>query len=172
MYRYEGCTIRNVEESDLEFIQEIRNDPETWVYLSYVGMLNMRNQKKWFEKISDNDSTDYFIIENSGQEKIGYVRMDEIDKINRSIRVGLDIHKNYRGQGYGKKTMKAVLKYCFDYINMNRVWLLVLDSNSRAKHIYESCGFKVEGTMRQAIYREGKYHDYVMMSILREEYKI
>jgi len=40
-----------------------------------------------------------------------------------------------------------------------------------AKRLYEKVGFKEEGIMREAIFRNGVYHDYVVMSILEDEYR-
>ena len=96
---------------------------------------------------------------------------DEIDKANRSIRVGADIVRELRGQGYGRKVYRLLKKYCFDYLNMHRVWLAVLDTNEAGRRLYESEGFEVEGRYREAIFRDGKYHDYILMSILEQQYR-
>jgi len=102
---------------------------------------------------------------------VGLVRMDEMDKMNASIRVGADVAVKLRGLGYGKKIYEAIKRYCFDYLNVHRVWLLVLETNEVALKLYRKQGFKVEGKQRQAIFRDGKYLDYLMMSILEEEYR-
>lgn len=35
---------------------------------------------------------------------------------------------------------------------------------------YKKAGFKEEGRLRQASYRDSKYHDKIVMSILRKEW--
>jgi len=77
----------------------------------------------------------------------------------------------YRNKGYGKKVYDLILKFCFNYLNFNRIWLLVIENNEIALNLYKKKGFKEEGRMREAIYRHEKYYDYIMMSILKEEYK-
>ena len=54
---------------------------------------------------------------------------------------------------------------------MNRLWLLVLENNEPAKNLYKKMGFVNECVQRQAIFKEGQYHDYIMMSLLRGEYE-
>jgi RimJ/RimL family protein N-acetyltransferase len=44
-------------------------------------------------------------------------------------------------------------------------------NNDRARHVYESFGFREEGIMRDAIYRDGTYHSLVLMSLLDGEYQ-
>jgi RimJ/RimL family protein N-acetyltransferase len=79
--------------------------------------------------------------------------------------------KNYWGQGYGTDAVRAVLRWAFDYLNLNRVWLTVYDYNERAFRCYAKCGFRHEGTMRQAKYADGEHHDELMMGILRDEFQ-
>lgn len=134
-------------------------------------MFNSEQENKWFSYITESPNTKYYIVISEKEEKIGYVRFDEIDLANRSVRVGADIHVKYRGKGYGEKTYRLILEFCFKYLNFNRVWLLVMENNEVALNLYKKIGFKEEGVMRKAIYRDGKYYDYIMMSILKEEYK-
>jgi RimJ/RimL family protein N-acetyltransferase len=44
-------------------------------------------------------------------------------------------------------------------------------NNDRALHVYEAFGFRKEGVMRDAIYRDGTYHSLVLMSMLNCEYR-
>jgi len=64
-----------------------------------------------------------------------------------------------------------LLTFFFDKLEMNRISLKVLETNLGAKRIYEKLGFIQEGIERQAIYRDGKFIDYILMSVLRDEYE-
>lgn len=170
MYIHDDVYIRSIEEKDLAFLAGCRNDPVTWLYLGTFDFTNMVKQKTWWETSSTDKSQGNFVFCKLDGEKIGFVRMDELDHMNKSIRVGGDIHPEYRGKGYGTKMYKLILDYCFNQLNMNRVWLFVLDFNVTARTLYDKIGFKEEGRQREAIFRGGKYHDYIMMSILRSEW--
>ena len=54
---------------------------------------------------------------------------------------------------------------------MHRVWLAVLSTNKIAYNMYQKHGFKEEGVYREAVFRDGKYHDYIIMSVLEEEFR-
>ena len=54
---------------------------------------------------------------------------------------------------------------------MHRVQLRVDADNARAIHCYEKSGFKKEGTLRETVFREGKYVDQFIMSILQREFE-
>jgi RimJ/RimL family protein N-acetyltransferase len=179
-------SLRAIEEEDLEFIREIRNDKDLYQFLGTFEIISKRKQIKWFESLQNDDSKMYLIFEKYGfdeeekkqnplpniRKKLGYVRVTQIDKINMSICVGGDIQKGYRGKGYGKEMYKLIFDLCFNKLNMNRVWLFVLENNERAINLYTKMGFKEEGRQRKAIFKNGNYFDYVMMSILKDEYKL
>jgi RimJ/RimL family protein N-acetyltransferase len=50
------------------------------------------------------------------------------------------------------------------------VELDVYDFNPRAVRSYEKAGFRREGTLRQALFREGGYHDVYRMAVLQSEF--
>jgi RimJ/RimL family protein N-acetyltransferase len=169
MYCSNNYCFRVIEEKDLEWARILHNSPEVLYMLTDTSFVNEKQQQKWFEKISLDNSSRRLIIE-FNNERIGIARLDDIDYINNSICVGLDIHKKFRGKGHGFKSFKVLLKYCFDELNMNRVWLLVADFNTKAFNLYKKLGFKEEGRQRERLYRNGKYNDYIMMSIIHSEY--
>jgi len=181
MFWYEGVGIRPVEVEDLESIRHLRNEESTWKYLTHVKQINEYEQKEWFKRISINTDEAYYTVvaeERLGDAPVsgegdflGIARMRNIDVTNRSIQVGCDIMPDKRGLGWGTKTFHVILKYCFDYLNMHRVWLCVVENNDVAIRLYYNVGFKEEGKYRDAIFRDGKYLDYIVMSILEDEYK-
>jgi len=172
MFRYGNLYFRAIEEKDLEKIRKMRNNPTTWMNLTDITLLNSVSQKQWYLSLAGQQShRRYYTVCKGKDTFVGIIRMDEIDWVNRSIRVGCDVVPNLRGQGYGKLIIEMIKNYCFKYLNMHRLWLAVLEFNHIARHIYEKVGFKVEGRYRKAIYRNGKYYDYILMSLLKEEAK-
>lgn len=67
--------------------------------------------------------------------------------------------------------MRTLLRFVFLELNLHRVELEVYDFNPRAMRCYEKAGFRLEGTRRQVLYRDGRYHDIHQMGILQEEFQ-
>lgn len=162
--------LRPVEERDLEAIRLLRNDETTWVHLTDPLSLTAADQKSWFEGLSRKSGRFYFVAHSTNVPFIGLVRMDEHDTQNRSIRVGADVVPELRGKGYGRDIYLTIKKYAFDILNIHRLWLAVLESNAHAIRLYEKQGFVLEGRYRQAVWRDGLYVDYLLMSLLEDEY--
>lgn len=170
MFTYGNLRLRPIENSDLEFMYRIRTDPSTSEMVGTLHLKSLEDQVAWLKSLKDDKTKAYYILELSApsHDKIGYLRFDEIDMINRSMRVGGDIAKEYRLKGYGASMMELIKKFCFGYLNMHRLWLLVLSTNEVAKHVYEKAGFEKEGVMRKAVYKNCKYIDYEMWALLKE----
>ncbi len=62
------------------------------------------------------------------------------------------------------------MRFAFEQLGLNRVELEVYAFNPRAVRTYEKAGFRRDGVRRQALYRDGKFHDIYLMGILREDW--
>ena len=99
------------------------------------------------------------------------MRLQNINLTHHNCEVGLDILPNYRGKGYGRKSYEMLLKFLFDHYNMHMVYLRVADFNPNAKELYEKVGFEETGRLPEYYYRHGKYWDYIIMSMTKNEYQ-
>ena len=165
--------LRAVEKTDLAFLKNLRTNPETHHYLGTFAFLNDAGQENWFNSLQSRKDSQFLMFDFQDGDNwttIGMVRLSEIDHINKSVCVGGDIDPAYRGAGHARAMYDLLLDLGFNYLNMHRLWLLVLRYNERAINLYKKVGFIEEGCQRQAIYRNGTYHDYLMMSQLKSEY--
>lgn len=86
--------------------------------------------------------------------------------------VGCNIfEKENRGKGYACEALTLFSAYLFELRPIHRLEVLIFDGNVPSRKIAEKCGYVYEGTMRQAFFARGKYHDVQFFSILREECK-
>ena len=168
----QGDSIRLIplEEKHLQPLRALRNSPETSPFLTSIMPVNESGQRVWFQNVSLDTSKMYFAVEDTQKKFIGFVRCDEWDRVNGSIRIGVDIVPQKRRQGYATSVYRLLLTYLFHQLRIHRIWLLVLESNIPAMNLYKKIGFKKEGIQRQAIFRNNRYQDYVSMSILAPEY--
>jgi RimJ/RimL family protein N-acetyltransferase len=103
---------------------------------------------------------------------IGFVVIHSIEWNNRTglLAIGIGDPKD-RNKGYGTDALKVILRFAFHELNLNRVGLDVIQYNERGIRAYEKVGFIQEGRIREAVYRDGKVFDRVVMGILRREWE-
>jgi diamine N-acetyltransferase len=64
-----------------------------------------------------------------------------------------------------------VLNYAFRRLGFHRVSIGVIGFNKMALKFWENLGFKKEDVLRDEYYCDGEFSDFVMMSILEDEFK-
>ena len=94
------------------------------------------------------------------------------NEINRTAILGIFIgEKKEQNKGLGAETIKLLLDYGFNYLNLHEISLEVYEFNKRAIKCYEKVGFKECGRKRESKYLNGKYYDIITMDILKSEFK-
>ncbi len=166
----ERIALRAIEQQDLPDYVEWLNDPKVLEYFGSYSPLSLAQEEKWYEEMLQDRSFSAFAIEFEGQH-IGGAGLSEIDGRNASAEIGLFIGKpELWGQGLGFDVMQTLLRFGFEQMNLNRIFLQVFAGNERAIHLYEKLDFQHEGRWRQAQFRHDRYHDLIWMSVLRDEW--
>jgi len=165
--------LRLVEEEDLPLLVAWRNTPSIWAGFFNKFPLSMAGQKAWFANlVADQRKTLFVICTLEGDEPIGTIGLEHIDFANQSTEFGniLIGKQECIGKGYATEATELMLSYCFLRLNMNRIYLEVYADNAKAVKLYERCGFRIEGTLREAQFEGGVFKDLLVMSILRREF--
>jgi RimJ/RimL family protein N-acetyltransferase len=172
--RGERVYLRPAERNDIPLFVRWFNDAETASYLSLRAPMSIAAEQDWYEKllIDQGKSRWHFVMcLLDGGQPIGTIGLFDLDQVNGSAGMGIMIgEKSLWGKGLGTDSLNALLDFAFGELRFERVWLEVNDDNVRGKRSYEKCGFKFEGTERHAMYRDGRYRDIELMSILRDEW--
>ena len=155
------------------FLQWI-SDYETIKYsLSLFQKINTYDAVKNYisSLISDQTSRNFTILTKQNSIPIGYSGLANISTMNRSAEYFILIgHQNFWNNGFGTEVGRAIIHYGFIELELHRIMLTVFEPNIGAIKSYEKLGFQREGILRDACYRDTKYHNKILMSILVEEY--
>jgi len=168
--------LRALERSDLERCVAWLNDPEVIRSLLIYQPLSMAKEENFFENMLKQPAEEHLLaIEIKVDEEwrhIGNCSFHHVDWKNRSAEVGIAIgEKQHWGKGYGRDALRLMLRHAFNTMNLNRVFLNVFSTNSRAIQSYKNVGFIEEGRLREDIWQDGKYIDALVMSVLRSEWQ-
>lgn len=155
----------------LEWARELHNDPDVLSVLTDPHVVSYEEQRVWFSKLQSSPTSQRLVVFDRADTPVGLVRIDSIDRHNKSVCVGLDIHRDFRGKGLAKLVYAEVLRTWFVTEGFNRVWLTVASYNERAICLYKKLGFREEGVAREALLKNGVFYDEVHMALLRSEYE-
>jgi diamine N-acetyltransferase len=117
----------------------------------------------------------HFIIEGGeGLEPVGFVILIGCRSQHQSLELKRMVVQG-KGQGFGRAALRVAKRVAFDDLGAHRFWLDVKQRNTRAKAFYDSEGFVVEGTLRDAVRTrmvDGSmgFDSLVVLSMLRDEF--
>jgi RimJ/RimL family protein N-acetyltransferase len=152
------------------------NDPEVRETLMMYMPMSQDDEVRWYESMLERDPLERpFAIDALVEEQwvhIGSCGMHGFDTRARKAELGISIgEKRYWDQGYGTEAMRILIQFCFNTLNLNRVFLRVYTFNERAQHVYNKLGFREEGRLRADHFHQGDYHDTIVLGILRSEWQ-
>lgn len=130
------------------------------------------NHHLWFDSVTQKNDLFIFAIRKvENNELIGSCQLNNINWVNRNaelqIRIAADDNRN---KGFGADALSLLLKFGFNDLNLNKIYLNVFATNLRAVRAYERAGFINEGNFKQQAYIDGSYVDVVFMGILKKDY--
>jgi len=166
--------LRKPEPKDLELLYQQKNDPEVAGLLGGFTFGYARaDLAEWIEfHRQRKDEVLWIIADGETDDCLGHVGLYKLDHRIRSAEFAILLGAKHRwGQGIGREVTRGVVEYGFQMLNLNRIELNVLEHNERARRLYQSLGFREEGLLRQAQFKDGRYWNLVLMGLLREEYQ-
>jgi RimJ/RimL family protein N-acetyltransferase len=166
--------LRPGERSDVPLFVRWYTDARTTRTLLMSSPIGEEMEERWFEKMIEAQGTDRFffvICRRSDDRRLGSIDLHEVDRRHGGASLGIAIGDPAdTGQGYGTAALRALVRFAFDELRLERVELDVYAFNDGARRLYERVGFVHEGTRRRALFRGGAFHDVHRMAILREEW--
>jgi RimJ/RimL family protein N-acetyltransferase len=171
----EHVRLRAAEREDIKIFHEWVNDPEVTRGLAMFLPYSFVDEENWFNSLAKRDQKEKPLVievrKSKAWKMIGNCGVFDIDAVNRSAELGIMIgEKSEWNKGYGSEVMSLLVRHCFQTLNLNRAFLRVYTDNVRAVRAYEKAGFTLEGRLREAVYKFGKYDDVLIMSVLRSEW--
>lgn len=161
---------RKIRESDLEKIMEWRMRPEITKYMYTDPKLTIEDQRKWFEKISNDPNSFYWISEMNGVP-VGLTCLTGWDRENSIIHTG-----GYWAEKEGqtleniRDSIMSPYDFAFHTLGVNKAAFDIMDNNPSQIRWMKRMGATQEGILRKAIKKNGEYHDLYLFSYLKEEW--
>ncbi len=170
--RGDTIDLRPLERTDVDAILPWINDSEVTRTLLIHRPMNREAEIEFIDRMAKGEQDVVLgIVATASGRLLGATGLNQIDTQSRQCQFGIFIgDRAERGKGYGSEATRLITGFAFATLNLNRVWLHVTAENAAGIKAYEKVGYRREGVLRQAFYKEGRYHDLVTMAILREEW--
>lgn len=122
---------------------------------------------RFIENINKNNPPNVFGIDYNG-EVIGGIGIHLKEDIYRkNAEMGYWLAEPFWGQGIMTKAVEAMVNYGFENFDIHRIYACPFSNNPKSKRVLEKAGMKYEATLKEAVFKNGKFLDQLYYSVIR-----
>jgi len=100
----------------------------------------------------------------------GIAGFNSLNRKQKHVAIGYWLGTSYQGKGIMTKVCSHLVQYAFTAMGMNRIEIRTAVHNPKSRSIPERLGFTQEGIARQSAWVNERCIDYVVYSLLAEEW--
>ncbi len=167
-----NVSLRPLERGDLVNCVRWVNDPEIREFIKNNWPMTMQDEEEWFENLGKRKPHDLTLamVTNDGRH-VGNMGLHRIDWRGRVATTGALLgEKELWGKGLGTEAKTLLLHYAFQSLNLRKICSQVIAYNDRSIAYSKKCGYKVEGVLKDHIFRGGQYWDLVQLAVFWEDF--
>ncbi|OCG26016.1 hypothetical protein A9G11_01430 [Gilliamella sp. wkB108] len=124
----------------------VTNETDTANFLDKCVAEHQKNIAKTYVILHDDDP-------------VGLLSFNQIDKANKTAYIGYWLDSRVQGKGIMTQAIKVLTNFYAEHRIIKRFVIKCSVDNSKSNQVAKRCGFSYEGTLKQAEYLNGIYHD-------------
>jgi len=167
-----ACTLVPLDRAHLDQVRAWVLDDDLRELVGTLSPPSDVQHERWFEAVQADPTRQTRVIRSEPDgDLVGVVGLFDVDLLYRSAELWLYVgDRSRRGSGLGGDATRAMLRFAFETLGLERVCVRVVAYNDTAHAFFGSCGFTEEGTLRRAMFKRGEFWDMHLLSILRNEF--
>lgn len=152
--------LRNLEIKDIPYMLEWMHDEESkHIFQNDFSSMTEEQVEKFVLNSFDDKNKHFAIVDDENDEYLGTISLKNIDKKNKNAEYAISTRKKSRGTGCNQKATELLIEYAFHELELKKVYLNVLSSNTRAIHFYKKNKFQYEGTAKMHLFIDDCFQD-------------
>ena len=134
---------------------------------AYFGQSVPNTVEAWRQTITEllvaDSALGFLIMVGSSGEAIGIGELSAIDRRQAACELEIALGEpSAWGRGYASEAVDLMLQFAAEHLRMHRVYADVLAQNTSARRMLETARFVREGTLRDSVRWDGRYHDQII----------
>ena len=156
-------------EATLNFLKSLADEPNNNIpYSSSADVTStVEQEKRMIEHFGESPNALWLLAIDEQGGLIGSLAVRPYRGVHcYTVMATLIVAKAWRDQGVGTSLSKQAIDWCAANPQIKRLEFDVFAGNARALHVYEKLGFHYEGKKEAAVYKEGRFHDLLLMAMV------
>jgi [ribosomal protein S5]-alanine N-acetyltransferase len=177
LLKTERLILRQLTLDDIDAVYTIRSDYEVTRLNIGAAYTSIEQARTLIESILDNYQRENELrwgvtLKDSDNTVIGMCGYNYWARHDFRGSVGYDLARAYWGQGIMSEAVRVVIRFGFEHMGLNRIEADASVENEASIRILEKLGFHHEGIEREQYFEGSEFHDLMLFSLLRRDYKL
>ena len=148
--------LRQLVQKDAPFMLEWMTDPEITRFFRFDASKASLDSCQAFIRNANNQQDEvHFAIADENDEYLGTISLKNIDQKKRRAEYAISMRKKVHGTGTALQATDLILRYAFETLGLDEVYLNVLGENGRANAFYRKAGFRFARVEPDALEQRG-----------------
>ncbi len=166
--------LREITISDTNDIYVICSDPRIAEYDSFAPVTTMGEARSMIynfrKEYWERKQIRWGIALRADDRLIGTCEFMNFDNVSRRCEVGCGLVSSEWNKGYMAEALGSIIDYGFAILGLNRIEACIVSENSASVRLFGKLGFVYEGVAREKEFFKGRFHNEIIMSMLRHDY--
>jgi RimJ/RimL family protein N-acetyltransferase len=171
----ERLLLRPFQESDIPAIVRLLSDPAiaaTTLNIPYP--YDEENARQWLahqeRERQAGASYTFAIVRKEDDHLVGAIDIHPKAR-HQKAEIGYWIGKPYWGKGYATEAARAIIRFGFEDLGLNRIYALHFTGNPASGRVMQKAGMQFEGVLRDDVKKGDTFRDHAVYAILRREWE-
>jgi RimJ/RimL family protein N-acetyltransferase len=168
--------LREFREEDWRDVQEYRSDPVVVKYLPFQPATEAETKALiakiiGFQKAQPRMVYNFALIDKHDDKVIGSCSIELSSDGDKQGEIGYALNRSYWNQGLMTEASRGVVTFGFKQLGLHRIYGGCDPANTASSLVMEKLGMKRDGQLREHELWKGTWHDYLLYSVLEQEWK-
>lgn len=167
--RTEHFELKQILATDQEFIFQGLSNPEVIRYygVSYSTLRDTKFQMQFYESIWKQKTGMWWkIVDLKTKEQLGACGMNSYNALHQKAEIGYWLLPAYWKKGVIMEVLPAMINHLFSRWKLHRIEAIIEEGNESSCGVVRKLGFTYEGLMRDAEFKNGRWINLLIYSLL------
>ena len=163
--------LREPKEKDAQGMLSWMHAPETReIFANDFASFTLDKVLNFIRHANEDENNKNFVCADDKDHYLGTVSLKNIDYSAKNAEYAVSFCPAAQGTGAAKFATEEILKYGFETLGLERIYLNVIPDNVRANKFYKKMGFVFEGEFRNHILINGELKNLCWYSMMKSEF--
>jgi [ribosomal protein S5]-alanine N-acetyltransferase len=167
----DGFILRPWLKKDKRSLVKNANNKNVWINLKdiFPHPYTSAEADIWFDIVKKLPVNTSFAIDYEGKA-VGGIGIHLLEDVHKhSAEIGYWLGEDYWNRGITTEAVRRITSFAFDNFDINRIFARVFEWNQSSAKVLEKNNYRLEGRLRQSIYKDGVFTDELVYGLLRTD---